>query len=350
MKEQTGGKPLATLVLMTYRQENFVREALQGAFAQTYQPLEIIISDDASPDNTWTVVQEVAATYSGPHKLTIRRNETNLGINRHFNVLMPLVNGEFVVIAAGDDISLPNRVATSVQLMLKGAAGVHGNAIVVDENSKAKRMLRAADEKMPAHWDEMLRSDLSGVVGATLAWRRAVNEVFGPIPDAPLGEDAFIPFRCALLGEVAYTSEPLIRYRSHDGNVSFWKALERGRRRDVGRARYRHQIRELHCWKQDAEAAYLAGYLDDAAYSQVQVSIAELIKLFSVLECSLQMSLPSFVLFAWRKSKGYSTIQNTFVSLLKGHFLYAHLNLYRLLNMRKLLLRLLINVNGLLKK
>ena len=45
--------PLVTLALITYRQERFVREAVRGVLAQTYSPLQVVISDDASPDATF---------------------------------------------------------------------------------------------------------------------------------------------------------------------------------------------------------------------------------------------------------------------------------------------------------
>lgn len=333
--------PLATLIVLTYRHEKFAREALQGAFAQTYQPLEIIVSDDASPDNTWALLEEIAAAYRGPHKLTIRRNEQNLGINRHFNVLMPLVNGEFIVIAAGDDISLPERVATSVQLMPQGTFGVHGNAMVVNVHSSPAGLFRPKERQFPCQWLSMIKPGLSGVVGATLAWRSEVNAVFGPIPESPLGEDAFIPFRCALLGGFAYSPNPLVKYRSHGGNVSFWKALKGGSRRAVGKSVYNHQIRVLRCWENDAEVAYRAGYLDDASYKQALFLIAETRKLFADLECALDMPLFGFVSFAWYRSKNYAHLPNVFSSLIEGYLIYAHLNLYRVFNTRKWPARLL---------
>ena len=46
-------KPLVTFALFAYNQERFITEAVEAAFAQTYQPLEIIISDDGSSDKTY---------------------------------------------------------------------------------------------------------------------------------------------------------------------------------------------------------------------------------------------------------------------------------------------------------
>jgi cellulose synthase/poly-beta-1,6-N-acetylglucosamine synthase-like glycosyltransferase len=44
-------RPLVSFILLTYNQERFVNEAVEGALAQTYTPLEIIISDHCCPVN-----------------------------------------------------------------------------------------------------------------------------------------------------------------------------------------------------------------------------------------------------------------------------------------------------------
>ena len=102
-------KPLLTFVVLAYNQERFIREAVEGALAQTYSPLEIILSDDCSPDQTFEIMQQMAAEYHGPHKIVLNRNETNQGIGGHVNRVMELTHGELIVMAAGDDISLPHR-------------------------------------------------------------------------------------------------------------------------------------------------------------------------------------------------------------------------------------------------
>ncbi len=51
--------PLITVLLTTYNTEDYVREALQSAFGQTWSPLEILISDDCSTDRTAHIIVEV---------------------------------------------------------------------------------------------------------------------------------------------------------------------------------------------------------------------------------------------------------------------------------------------------
>ena len=66
-------RPLITFALMAYNQEQLIEEAVAGALAQTYSPLEIILSDDCSTDRTFEIMEEMADEYKGPHSVSIRR-------------------------------------------------------------------------------------------------------------------------------------------------------------------------------------------------------------------------------------------------------------------------------------
>mgnify|MGYP005853322247 CR=1 FL=1 len=46
-------RPLVTFALFAYNQEQYIREAVEGAFSQTYEPLEMILSEDCSNDRTF---------------------------------------------------------------------------------------------------------------------------------------------------------------------------------------------------------------------------------------------------------------------------------------------------------
>jgi glycosyltransferase involved in cell wall biosynthesis len=86
-------KPLLTFAVCTYNQEVFVREAVEAAFAQTYSPLQIILSDDYSQDRTFEIMRTLAESYRGPHQVVLNCNPTNFGIGRHVNRLVELTRG-----------------------------------------------------------------------------------------------------------------------------------------------------------------------------------------------------------------------------------------------------------------
>ena len=82
MKKDT---PLFSFCILIYNQEKLIEEAITAALAQNYSPLEIIISDDHSTDNSWAIAQKVVENYSGPHKIILNRNEKNIGLVQHCN-------------------------------------------------------------------------------------------------------------------------------------------------------------------------------------------------------------------------------------------------------------------------
>ena len=109
-----------SLILIAYNQEQFVRQACESVLHQHGGSIEIILSDDCSIDGTYKVMQDVVSSYRGHHRVILRRNEHNLGLVGHINKVIGLCSGEFIVYAAGDDISAPERVVRTMDLFANG--------------------------------------------------------------------------------------------------------------------------------------------------------------------------------------------------------------------------------------
>lgn len=213
--------PLMAMVLLSYRQEDYIRESLRAAFAQTYSPLEIIVSDDASPDRTWEIIEEEAARYKGPHRFVLNRNEKNIGIVPNFLKAVSLAKAQYLIAAAGDDISEPDRVTAIAQAFYasgKNVSMVTSNASVIDSRGAL----------MPSwKWPRDPKIDVKTVftrgivcLGACNAYRRDVLEKFSPPQDGIYNEDVVLTWRAAMLGRIVVLHDALVRYRIHGGNVS----------------------------------------------------------------------------------------------------------------------------------
>ena len=105
-------------MLLTYNQEQFVQDALQSLLNQDYEDMEIVISDDCSIDGTWEQIQTTLEGYKGPKKVIAIRNPANLGIVDNYAAAFKKTSGDLIFMAAGDDISLPNRCSRSIQFWL----------------------------------------------------------------------------------------------------------------------------------------------------------------------------------------------------------------------------------------
>jgi len=207
-------KPLVSFVLLAYNQEEYVREAVEGAFAQTYRPLEIILSDDCSNDKTFEIMRELASTYHGPHVVRLNRNAPNLGIVKHVNRVFGMASGELVVTGAGDDVSLPTRVEDAVELWLR--AGRRPDGFVfgwMDYETGIPWWHRAQDMTVEAFIDR----GLAPFRGAAAAWSMRLFGFWGPLPEDALAEDQVLAFRALLQGGVLLDDRAAVRYRGNHG-------------------------------------------------------------------------------------------------------------------------------------
>lgn len=102
--------PLVSIVIVTYNSESTVIETLDSAANQTYDNIEIIISDDCSSDNTVSVVQKWLTLHNENLQCNIKllTAKHNQGICKNFNKAIREASGSFIKIIAGDDKLLPN--------------------------------------------------------------------------------------------------------------------------------------------------------------------------------------------------------------------------------------------------
>ncbi len=210
-------RPLVTLAILAYNQAQYVESAIRAAFSQTYSPLEILVSDDASSDGTPAIIESVSGAYAGSHRLRINLNSHNLGVGAHVNKLFEMASGELLVLAAADDISHPDRVERLAHAWCTQNPqpwALHSSARVIDESG---HLLGRYVGKLRGRENDigMLIRHYRGalLLGATTAYDRRLHEEFGPLrADLPV-EDVPLTVRAAMLGRVAYLDEILVDYR-----------------------------------------------------------------------------------------------------------------------------------------
>lgn len=211
-----------TFAVIAYNQERFIREAVEGAFAQTYQPLEIILSDDSSSDLTFAIMQEMAAGYTGPHKVVLNQNKQNLRLVPHFNKIFELASGSFICVNAGDDFSRVDRVRFVMNEWRRQGSKhhlVHTAAFSIDDKSQKLARIKPHDDVAIQNIDSMAAANsMKNGIGATAFYSKAIYDTFGEIQEFAKIEDRPMFFRAALTGGILFIDEPLVYYRQ--GGVS----------------------------------------------------------------------------------------------------------------------------------
>lgn len=215
--------PIISFLIITFNQEKYIRDALYGAFSQTYSPLEIIIADDGSTDNTVKVIEETVADYKGPHKVVFHHGKKNVGIAQNVNNAMALANGKYFIFAAGDDKSLPERAQRTFEIFTQhpNVTCINFNSILCDADLRPLVKTNAVSKSISIiniH-DYIEFSDFVLWSGDTRSIHRSLYEIFGPFTKGKDEDSAFF-MRGLLAGCVCHSQEYMSLRRTHAQQVS----------------------------------------------------------------------------------------------------------------------------------
>ena len=213
--------PTATILVIAYRMQATIADALRSALAQTV-PCEIIVSDDCGGDATLDIARDILRDYAGPHRVTVRSTPRNLGLCLHLTELASIASGEILVCLAGDDVAYPQRTQ---RLLEHFAAHPQAQVVgsLVDDIDAAGNILERNARGTPPKIDQrwlLHRGKLAAVLGASMAIRRTLLTEFPPLEGKV--EDNMLTLRAVLAGECHCLPEALLGYRRHDSNLGDW--------------------------------------------------------------------------------------------------------------------------------
>jgi len=216
-------RPLASVLLLTYQQEAYVRSALVSLLEQDYPQLEILVLDDASSDRTLAIVRETLRDHPRQGCVRVMAAERNQGLAANWNRGVAAAAGDILIAAAGDDVSRPTRVREAMEFFADNPSvrAVYGNCRIIDEAGRVRVPEWRATAKVirktlgPGHlWKGFPFN------GATAAYRAALLRTFGPIDRRCGTEDVSSLMRAQLAGEAAVLPGIQVDWRWHGANLS----------------------------------------------------------------------------------------------------------------------------------
>jgi glycosyltransferase involved in cell wall biosynthesis len=280
--ESVVARPLITLALYCYNQETFIRNALAAAFAQTYEPLEIIVSDDCSDDSSFQLIREICASYEGRHRVIVHRTERNLGkicFGKRIEEVLRISRGELIVMAAGDDVSVAERceeLFSAWDTAGRAKISLHSSVQVVDHFGNVCGPPAGENEIASRSLAEYIAADGRGLLGASHAFSRALVDEFPPLPDKLLLEDGAIAFRARLRDGIVFVNKPLVMYRRHDENITNGRELRSKDNFDI----YISALLGLH-------SSFFSDYVQSCKIAEAAVLLAMERKLNSISKLKL---------------------------------------------------------------
>lgn len=222
-----------SVVMCTYQGAAFVKAQVQSILAQTYPLHEIIVLDDASTDNTYGLLQELASLDTS---IQLYRNDTNIGYNANFEKGIRMASGDYIAIADQDDIWEPEKISKMMQALQPGTALIYCDSVrfstKLPDNPQPNKKNRRMEGKDPELF--AMFNTVSG--HASIAKTSFVKSVL-PFPEK-VYYDWWLAIQATVSGGIQFLPFIGVYQRMHDQNITIQSGLsEREHRR-----RYREML------------------------------------------------------------------------------------------------------------
>jgi hypothetical protein len=204
---------MISVAMATYNGARYLREQLDSFIAQERLPDELVVCDDASTDDSLSILQDFAVR--APFPVQVHRNERNLGYVANFGKALSLTKGDLVFLSDQDDVWLPDKLA----VFERRATAAPSTLLLVCDfwlcDQALDRGVRKSDNnrRLGVPPDDM-------VTGCCTAVRRDLLPLALPMPDAAISHDAWLHLLAQTLGRREFIDQPLHLARRHGGNAS----------------------------------------------------------------------------------------------------------------------------------
>lgn len=206
--------PLISIILCTYNGAEYLEEQIQSILNQTYTNIEVIISDDASTDDTCSIIRK----YSSNAKFIINLNQANVGLNKNIESAAALSNGHFICFSDQDDIWLPEKIEHLYNAIDKYSL-IYSDSILIDAKGKYLNKNLSDFRKLQDVFDSKGFSVDNAVSGHSMMATKETLKWAFPIPEGHF-YDWWIAIQASNLNGIKYLDEKLTLYRQHTKNIT----------------------------------------------------------------------------------------------------------------------------------
>lgn len=220
-----------SVCLITYNGSSFLQGQIDSILAQSVPVHEIIVTDDASSDNTLAILNNYTLKF--PELFKINTNSSNMGAIRNIEKAIQLATGTILFLSDQDDIWMPNKVETTIAYLNEhpNIKGVFTNGLVINQTGEIIEHTHLWDTmSFPIEQINQLGTDISlykyitevenFATGATMAFYKSLPFLQKPFPLIEgMFHDRWIALNLCLHSELGFIDKPLIKYRLHANQV-----------------------------------------------------------------------------------------------------------------------------------
>jgi glycosyltransferase involved in cell wall biosynthesis len=224
-------RPVVSICTITFGHEQYISDTIEGVLMQeTDFPIEFIIADDCSLDNTENVVKSIIENHPKGHWIRYTKHAVNKGMNPNFVWALKQCQGKYIALCEGDDYWTDSKkLQKQVNFLEKNEEYV----ICAHNSIRLKKTM-----EMPRSNDlpdgDFISVLIDGVKQDTLSviFRNQIDKIPDWFYQCPNGD---LPLFLLLLGKggkLKYLNDVMGVYRHHDGGV--WSSLEKRKKGENG--------------------------------------------------------------------------------------------------------------------
>lgn len=214
-----------SVALATCNGARHIDEQLRSLAAQQQPPDELVVTDDASTDDTVSRIETFAAV--APFPVRLYRNRERLGYRANFMQAAELCRAEVIAFCDQDDIWEPHKLAACVgPFDNPGVILVYHDALTITADGHPLAVIGQSFERPMEYalgFSQLFRRRL---LEAGRLWGRSVDHKEIRRREK-MAHDQWFFFLAAIFGSIVRIDRPLVRYRQHDGNSYGWQAPSR---------------------------------------------------------------------------------------------------------------------------
>lgn len=210
-----------SIALAIYNGAKYLKELLSSLENQTVKPLELVVVDDCSSDDSIKIVQDFPLSF----EKKVCSNEKNMGPVYTFKKLAELCSGNFIAFCDQDDIWLPQKLEHSLQAIKEISDDIPGiifsDLSVIDENGKPiHESYWKVRHVTPDRFSfvDILFSNI--ITGCTVMINKAMIGEFLKMPSNVMMHDHWLALIGYSFGKYSFINEPTVLFRSHGNSVT----------------------------------------------------------------------------------------------------------------------------------
>lgn len=210
--------PLVTIVVPSFNHQSYIEDCVKSVCNQFYSPLQVIVIDDGSSDESPEILAKLTANYD--FELILQKN---MGLAVTLNTALALAKGKYFCMMGSDDIMLPNKTTVQLDYMERNhdVAVCGGNVEYIDQDGMRlpRHEKKLAERKL--NFDELFTDSKPGIVAPTFMFVTSILRELNGFDISSRLEDFPLWLKTTNAGyKMGAVSDVILQYRKHKSNTS----------------------------------------------------------------------------------------------------------------------------------